>query len=281
LSRLAHAKAGITPPVLISFKLAPLKALASINCLSSLIPWMDSSKPIGIADRFLSSMKSSIGKSAGINCSTKVSRAASSDSQKRIASARFRAQFASTETVSPSKSSQRTLTLWRSCSKESEPILIFQCLNPSSRNALASLNSLSSEPPSMRNKGIATGAVSSMAAFSPRKYRQSGIEASCVYRSNKAISKQDLADALEYKTRLNISAKRSGLPQSSPSDSSTKYLILASKLSNVSPVIRGATDASPQPCLPCSSVRQSKIVLASTMSSRDILIGSTRGMDRG
>jgi hypothetical protein len=58
--------------------------------------------------------------------------------------------------------------------------------------------------------------------------------------------------------------------------------MLANKLSSVSPVINGATDASPQPWRPFSSVKQTaETVLASIMTSLAILIGSISGIDNG
>ena len=114
-----------------------------------------------------------------------------------------------------------------------------------------------------------------------RRYRHKGMERSCVYKSNKDISRQDFADALAYKIRLKTLVNSAGSLQSIGNAYSTKYLMLATRLSRLSPVIKGATEASPQPCRPLSSVRHSNTVFASATISRDILMGSIRGMDKG
>lgn len=68
-SKLEQSKAFKRPPVFINFKLAPSKTPAAMKRSNSSIPWIDSSRPIGIWDRFLSSRKLLSGKFEGINCS--------------------------------------------------------------------------------------------------------------------------------------------------------------------------------------------------------------------
>ena len=242
---------------------------------------MDSSKPMAIGERALSKVKSFKAESALINCSANDNLLACTEVQKLSASSKDMAPLASTEITSPSSKSESSSTRCKSSFNGKEPILIFQCLNPASRNDLASAISFSGDPPSIRNKGISVSSNGLAPVFKERRYFHKEMERFCVYKSSNAISRQDFADGLPYKMASQDLQKRLGSLHSMRRALSTKYFRLANKLSRLSPVIRGATDASPQPWRPSSSVRQSSTVLASTITSLAIFIGSMSGIDRG
>ena len=114
-----------------------------------------------------------------------------------------------------------------------------------------------------------------------RKYRQSGIPFSWVYKSNNAISTQDLAELFAYNNFPSCWPYSSGLSQLRSLILLAKYLMLADKLSIVSPVINGAAEASPQPVLPKLFFSPRRTVFAKQTVSPDILIGSMSGIKRG
>ena len=183
--------------------------------------------------------------------------------------------------TSPANKSDSMATLFRSSAKDRDPILIFQCLNPWARYSLASATSFSGEPPSIRNNGMGSGSARWERLLSARKYFHKGMDLLFVKRSNKAISTQDLAEALPYKMLEKTPANSFGSPQSQDLAPSAKYFTLPKRLSKVSPVMSGATEASPQPSRPSSSVKQRRTVLASRTNSRAILIGSMSGIESG
>jgi len=92
---------------------------------------------------------------------------------------------------------------------------------------------------------------------------------------------QDFAELFAYKILLNCVAKSSGLFQTKFLTLLDKYLTLATKLSRVSPVMSGATEASPQPNRPELSSSCKITVWANDIVSPDIFIGSSRGIERG
>ncbi len=141
-----------------------------------------------------------------------------------------------------------------------DPIFIFQCLNPDSRNIFASSNSFSRLPPNIRRMGMAFNSRLLTFGLRVRRYFHNGTDSRCVYRSSNAISRQDFAEWLPYRTVLNWIEKWRGSFHSNLRTLSKRYPKLAHKLSRVSPVIIGAIDAT-RPIRPCSSRKLSNTVL--------------------
>ena len=161
------------------------------------------------------------------------------------------------------------------------PTLIFQCRYPSSRRARASASSVSKEPPSIRRTGKGSGAAGDSMRCNLRNKDHTDSPLACAKRSNRANSIHDFAELLAYKKRDWIVPISQGSTHDTSFVAFRRYAVFAKTLPSVSPVIRGAADASPQPSLPSLSIRRNSKVLACVTVSPDIFMGDLSGIERG